>query len=144
MVGHLTDECWVRNINTNSGKRVDGLLAQNTRQQEQIATLEASPSCTNKPKRLQAVDIEDRTDINVVFARFFQITVRNISYKSYAEILRLPTAALYNNLASPVVNASFPNLLKEFEISNWRTKKRPTLTKTHTRLCLELARCYID
>jgi len=34
MVGHLIDEHWVRNMNTNSGKRIDGLLAQNTRRQE--------------------------------------------------------------------------------------------------------------
>jgi len=55
-------------MNTKSGKRIDELLAQNTRQQERISTLEASLSHTNKPKRRQAVDIEDRTDINVVFA----------------------------------------------------------------------------
>jgi len=73
----------------------------------------------NASTPLQGLDLD--------IQRFFQIVTSIISYKSYAKILKLPTATSCNKLASLVVNASFSNLLKEFGISNWRAKKRPTL-----------------
>jgi len=50
-----------------AGKRIDGLLAETAQQQQQIVSLQQELDRL-KPKKRQAFVIEDRTDINVVFA----------------------------------------------------------------------------
>jgi len=51
-----------------AGKRIDGLLAQTTLLQQQTDALQQENNRLKKPKNRQAINTENRTDINVVFA----------------------------------------------------------------------------
>lgn len=50
------------------GKRLDGLLAENAEQQQRLSIQQATIDRMKKPKKRKAMDIEERSDMNVVFA----------------------------------------------------------------------------